>query len=83
MSHPVHVERPNESSSAAFWATMILIGLIIGAINFVRVMSHDEGHGTEHHQAHGQDNGHGAHTPAAPHHGDTAPASEEAQLPKH
>ncbi len=60
MSHAVQTEKPNLPSSAAFWAVLIFVGLIIGYINFVKSMSHDEGHGTttEHHAGEG---GHEAH----------------------
>jgi len=41
------------SSRASFWFVVILVGLFIAAVNFVTVMSHDDGgghggHGTEH-----------------------------------
>lgn len=64
MSHSVQVETPNTSSNAAFWFCLIFVGLLVGAINFVRIMGEDTGHhgahGTEHveeqhpagHQAH-------------------------------
>lgn len=65
MSHSVPSDKPNISSSAAMWTAIIIVGLIIGAINFVKAMSHDDGHGgghgaaTEHHEAGA---GHGAAT---------------------
>ncbi len=70
MSHAVASEKPNASSSAAFWAVLIFVGLIIGFINFVQVMSHDEGHGGGHgttteHQAPGAD--HATHGEEAHH----------------
>jgi hypothetical protein len=52
MSHSESVEKPNNSSSAAFWSVLIFAGLIIATINFIQVMSgHDEGHhDTTHHK---------------------------------
>lgn len=56
MSHGVQTEKPNVSSSAALWAVLIFVGLIIAAINFVQAESKSEGHGghgaaTEHHES--------------------------------
>jgi hypothetical protein len=60
--------RPTSSYRAAFWFVIILAGLFIAAINFVGVMSHDDGghgggHGTEAGAQHGQPAGH--HEPEA------------------
>jgi len=73
MSHPVQVATPNTSSSAAFWFCLIFVGLLVGAINFVRIMGEDSGHhgahGTEHVEEHSPA-GHAPHSgeEAAPHH---------------
>lgn len=52
MSHETHHHtdnKPGASYGAAFWFVLILAGLFIGAVNFVNVMSHDEGgHGATH-----------------------------------
>jgi hypothetical protein len=53
MSHETHHHtdnKPGSSYGAAFWFVLILVGLFIGAINFVNVMGHDEGggHGATH-----------------------------------
>ena len=53
MSHETRHQsdnKPTTSYRAAFWFVVILAGLFIGAVNFVNVMSHDEGggHGATH-----------------------------------
>ncbi len=72
MSHPVQVETPNSSSSAAFWACLIFVGLLVGAINFTRIMGESHGshgtHDTEHVEEGHHPAGHGTH--------DTQPAEE-------
>jgi hypothetical protein len=59
MSHETHHSTGNPTTTpfkSSFWFVVILVGLFIGAVNFVNVMGHDdEGHG---------DAGHGAtHAP--------------------
>lgn len=80
MSHETHHHTDNQtgsSSGAAFWFVLILVGLFIGAINFVNVMGHDEeGHDAGHethiqsgdHNASGQATQHGATENEAAHH---------------
>lgn len=48
--HHVAETRPTNSYWSAFWFVLILVGLFIGAVNFVGAMSHDEegGHGGGH-----------------------------------
>lgn len=72
MSHGVQTEKPNISSSAAMWAVLIFVGLIIAAINFVQAESKGEEHGhgaaTEHHEAgagHEAAGGHESHEATA------------------
>ncbi|HRO43123.1 MAG TPA: hypothetical protein PL009_09835 [Flavipsychrobacter sp.] len=54
MSHETHHSHteasPKISYSAAFWFVLIMVGLFLGAVNFVNVMGHDEGggHGATH-----------------------------------
>ncbi|WP_118950860.1 hypothetical protein [Taibaiella helva] len=76
MSHPVQAEKPNISSASALWATLIFVGLLIAAINFVQAESKSEGHG-----------GHGAateqHDGAATHGEGHDEAGHEAQQPGH
>lgn len=70
MSHDSHStpseanSKPTFSFGSAFWLVVILVGLFVAAVNFVSVMSHDDG---------GHDTGHGA--PAHETHS-TAPAAE-------
>jgi hypothetical protein len=95
MSHGVQTEKPNTSSSAALWAVLIFVGLIIAAINFVKAESNGEGHGehgaaTEHHYATGGHEAAGGHeavteghaeeaTPAATH--DSVEHGEQHETP--
>ncbi len=48
--HPVDPRPTKTPFISSFWLVIILVGLFIGAVNFVKVMSHTEGgHGaTEH-----------------------------------
>ncbi len=56
------------SFQSSFWLVLILVGLFIGAVNFISVMGHEEGgHGTE--QSHGAPAGHGGGHDAAGHEG--------------
>lgn len=52
MSHDTHNTdngRPGSSLTSSVWFMLIVAGLFIAAVNFVSVMSHDDGgHGTEH-----------------------------------
>lgn len=57
--------RPTSSYRAAYWFVIILAGLFIAAVNFVGVMSHDEG-------------GHGGHDTEAPSAQHGQPASHHA-----
>lgn len=66
MSHAVSNEPVKNSSAAAFWAILIFIGLLIGAINFV----HIESNSSEEHES--TEAVH--HAPAEA--GQAAPASE-------
>lgn len=81
MSHGVQTEKPNVSSSAALWAVLIFVGLIIAAINFVQAESKGEGHGahgaaTEHHDAAAGHEATGGHEAAAEGHAEeVAPAA--------
>lgn len=83
MSHPVQAEKPNISSSSALWATLIFVGLIIAAINFVQAESNSEGHGghgaaTEQHDGaatHGEGHGAAGHEAAQPEHGTESQAA--------
>mgnify|MGYP000011431633 CR=1 FL=1 len=71
MSHDTHStkadNRPGSSFTSSIWFMLILAGLFICAVNFVEVMSHDDGghgeggHATEHAAPHGHDGGHDAH----------------------
>lgn len=83
MSHGVQTEKPNTSSSAALWATLIFVGLIIAAINFVQAESKSEGHGghgaaTEHHDAAAGHEANGGHEAATGHETATEGHAEEA-----
>lgn len=85
MSHGVQTEKPNVSSSAALWAVLIFVGLIIAAINFVQAESKGEGHGgheaaTEHHEAGAGHEAEASHEAAAPHE-TTAPAAAHDSAP--
>ncbi len=72
MSHDSHAahhtepknSRPGSSFTSSIWFMLLLALLFIASVNFVKVMSHDDGgHGTEHAApAHGDghDAGHGA-----------------------
>jgi hypothetical protein len=64
MSHEEHHDthhqaaetKPTTSFRSSVWFMIILAGLFVAAVNFVNVMSHDEGeghgeHGTEHVEA--------------------------------
>lgn len=82
MSHAAQPEKPNVSSSAALWAAVIFVGLLIAAINFVQAESKSEGHGghgaaTEHHEAGAYDAAPAQGTPAEEGHGTAAPAAHE------
>ena len=85
MSHSVQSDKPNISSSAALWAVLIFVGLLVGAINFVKAMSHDEDHGGGHGAAteqHDATSGHGtSHGAATEHHANDA-GSEHAGSPE-
>lgn len=83
MSHGVQTEKPNTSSSAALWAVLIFVGLIIAAINFVQSESKSEGHGehgaaTEHHDAAAGHDATGGHEAAGGHETATEGHAEEA-----
>jgi hypothetical protein len=57
MSHSTHEEKPLISSKAAMMFALIIVGLILGTMNFVKAMSHsEEGHGG----GHGTEASHGA-----------------------
>lgn len=66
MSHSTHEEKPIISSRSAMFFALIIVGLIVGTMNFVKAMSHSEGHG----------GGHGEHQTEAAHgaeaHGEAA-----------
>lgn len=51
MSHDTHqhteAKGPKTPLGSAFWFVLVLVLLFIGAVNFVNVMSHDEGEGHE------------------------------------
>ena len=77
MSHDTHHtttdKRPGSSFTASIWFMLILAGLFIAAVNFVKVMSHDDGgHGEEHATEHAAP----AHHDAETHH--EAEGAEEA-----
>lgn len=78
MSHSVPTEKTNVPSSSALWATLIFVGLIIAAINFVQAESKSEhGHG-EHGTATEHVEGVANHeTPAGEAHATAAPVTEE------
>lgn len=57
MSHSTHEEKPIISSRSAMFFALIIVGLIVGTMNFVKAMSHSEGHG----------GGHGEHQTEAAH----------------
>lgn len=72
MSHAVQTEKTNVPSSAALWAVLIFIGLLVAAINFVQAESKSEGHGnhgaaTEQHNGAGHEEASGEHVPAESH----------------
>lgn len=59
MSHDTHThhvqedKRPGSSFTSAIWFVILVVGLFVAAVNFVDVMSHDDGghdagHATEH-----------------------------------
>lgn len=97
MSHDTHHtpapnSTPGTSVASAKWVIIILAGLFIGAVNFVSVMSHDdgghgEGHGTEHTApAAGHDAApatHGEATPAEEHHEEAAADTEAGHTEGH
>lgn len=69
MSHEtIHTTNANKKIStsfySSFWFVVLLAGLFVAAVNFVRVMSHDDGghgsgHSTEaHHNPAGHSGGH-------------------------
>ena len=72
MSHDTHhtpqdSQKVGTSFKSSIWFMLILAFLFISAVNFVQVMSHDDGghgeeHGTEHAApaAHGEEHGHEA-----------------------
>ena len=80
MSHDTHAvhhtdngnSRPGSSFTSAIWFTILMAFLFIAAVNFVKVMSHDDGghgdagHGTEHaapaHGSHGTEHSVPAHS---------------------
>ncbi len=51
MSHDTHQHTPAKGPKmplgSAFWFVLVLALVFIGAVNFVNVMSHDEGEGHE------------------------------------
>lgn len=65
--HESHNDKPVIQFKAAFYFVMILAGLFVCSIGFVKSMGHDEGHATEEHGgAHKADNhlnadGHNGH----------------------
>lgn len=74
MAHETHHGTENKSKTAlssSFWFVLILAGLFIAAVNFINVMSHDDGgHGAGHethetHQPGTEAAGHGHETEAA------------------
>lgn len=72
MSHAVQTEKPNVSSSAALWAVLIFVGLIVAAINFVQAESNAGGHG-----------GHGGHEATEQHGGGAHGEGHEAAAGGH
>lgn len=54
MAHETHEHhstenKPKTALNSSFWFVVILAGLFIAAVNFINVMSHDEGgHGADH-----------------------------------
>lgn len=63
MGHDTHNtdSRPGSSLTSSVWFALLLIGLFIATVNFVDVMSHDDG-------GHGEEAAHTEH--AAPAHDD-------------
>jgi hypothetical protein len=55
MSHDTHQQTapkgPKTPIGAAFWLVLVIVFLFIGSVNFVNVMSHDEGHEGAKHEA--------------------------------
>jgi len=67
MSHESHqnTEKRSRALTDSFWFVLILAGLFIAAVNFIHVMSHDEG-------------GHEAHdTTEQPHHQEGHPTGDQ------
>lgn len=88
--HDAHNDKPVIPFKAGIYFVLILAGLFLASISFVKVMSHDEGG----HDAHGGGNhteapahheGTGAHEAAAPHEEghEAAPAHGEAPAATH
>ena len=75
------VAKSKTAFSASFWLVIILVGLFIAALNFISVMSHDDGgHGGAVHETHAPAAGHeaaGGHHDATESH-EVAPATHEA-----
>jgi hypothetical protein len=76
-----HEENPSIPFKAAFLFVLIIVGLFVAAMGFVKSMSHDEsGHGGAHteatHDAHGAAATHEAAHDASAHEEHTAPATE-------
>lgn len=75
--HKVEDKKPGSSFTSSIWFMLIMAGLFIAAVNFVGVMSHDEG-------GHGEE-AHGTEHAAPAHHDDASPghdAAEHHEAPK-
>jgi hypothetical protein len=84
MSHDTHqhteAKGPKTPLGSAFWFVLVLVLLFIAAVNFVNVMSHDEGegHGAAQHEAVEGGHGHEAAAAHEEHATEAAPAEHAA-----
>lgn len=77
-SHSTHEEKPVLVTKSAMFFALMIVGLLIGTMNFVKSMSHTEGHGGA--EAHGTE----SHTAPNPEHGSaTHGADAHATPPPH
>lgn len=67
--HDTHNDKPTVEFKSAFYFVIILAGLFLASISFVKSMSHDEGGHGAHGAQHSEAAGHEAHDAAAPHEG--------------
>jgi hypothetical protein len=66
MAHDTHGShqtdnKPTTSFQSSFWLVIILAGLFIAAVNFVKIMSKEEAHGSATEQMHNGHSSEGTH----------------------